>query len=415
MRAEIVTGNQPQRDYFALQEALDADVMYPNDAQKTLLGRLITKFLGVYVALVWAAFRSRHSYDVLYSDSEVIGLPLAMLLKLAGTRPGHPRHVMLSHHLSPLKKRIFFWLGVGSHIDALIVHCAALRTLVIEKLHMPGERVVKLPYFVDVHFWRPSASAATDDTAVTDTRAEQRPIICSAGLECRDYPTLLAAVRELDVDVHVAAASASAFHRAVVDPGHRASTNLSTAVMPENVFIKRRNYAEMRQLYKVAQFAVVTLLDGIDAAAGVTVILEAMAMGKVVVVSGTRGQTDVVRDLRNNGRGLMKRQWWPGFLDAPGVSETLGQLPTGFYVAPGDPVDLRHTIQYLLDHPELAEELGRNGRRVAEAYFSLDAFARRFAATIRGEPLPVDCPSGHSHNLQSESVANWDGPNKSDH
>ena len=124
--------------------------------------------------------------------------------------------------------------------------------------------------------------------------------------------------------------------------------------------------------------------------AGLTVILEAMAMAKAVIVSGTRGQTDVIRDPRNNGRGPIVREWWPGFLDNPDVAETLGRLPTGFYVTPGNPNELRSMIQYLLDHPEVAEELGRNGRRVVEEYFDLDAFTQRFAATILDEPLPTD-------------------------
>jgi glycosyltransferase involved in cell wall biosynthesis len=72
----------------------------------------------------------------------------------------------------------------------------------------------------------------------------------------------------------------------------------------------------------------------------------------------------------------------PGFLDDPDVAETLGRLPTGFYTTPGDSDELRDMIQYLLDHPEVAEELGRNGRRVAEEYFSLEAFVQRYAAIL---------------------------------
>ena len=115
-------------------------------------------------------------------------------------------------------------------------------------------------------------------------------------------------------------------------------------------------------------------------------------MGKAVIVSGTRGQTDVVRDRRNSGRGRMLREWWPGFVDKPELAESIGRLPTGFYVTPGDARELRRAIQYLLAHPEVAAELGRNGRRVVEACFSLDAVVDRFAAVIRGEPLPQPAP-----------------------
>jgi glycosyltransferase involved in cell wall biosynthesis len=93
----------------------------------------------------------------------------------------------------------------------------------------------------------------------------------------------------------------------------------------------------------------------------------------------------VLRDRRNGGRGRMERQWWPGFVDAPGLDPALGRLPTGFYVVPDDPRELAAAITYLLWHPEVAAELGRNGRRVFDACFTLDAFAARFAAVIRGE------------------------------
>jgi glycosyltransferase involved in cell wall biosynthesis len=79
-------------------------------------------------------------------------------------------------------------------------------------------------------------------------------------------------------------------------------------------------------------------------------------------------------------------------VDAPGVVERAGHLPTGFYIAPSDPDELRRAIRYLLAHPEVAAELGANGRRVADACFTLDAFVMRFAAAIRGAPLPESEP-----------------------
>lgn len=268
-----------------------------------------------------------------------------------------------------------------SHIDALIVHCAAQQVLATNKLHVPGERVLKLAYFVDEHFWRPLAPEDMNDDAAATVK--QRTMICASGLEFRDYATLLAAVKGMDVDVRIAAASA-----AMLNNG-RFKGSAGFEDLPSNVSVGRYDYAGMRRLYSMARFVVVPLCQR-DAPAGLTVILEAMAMGKAVIVSGTRGQTDVVRDPRNGGCGPVVREWWPGFLDEPGVAETLGSLATGLYVTPGDPGELHEAIQYLLDHPEIAEELGHNGQCVARAYFSLDAFARRFSAVIRGKPLPMD-------------------------
>lgn len=388
MRAEIAAGQQPRRDYDALQQALGADALYLNDALNTRFVCILNRVFGPYIALVWASFCRRHAYDVFYTDTELLGLPLSMLLKLSVTCSERLRHVTLSHYISPLKKRIFFYLGVGSHIDTVIVHCASQWMLATKHLHIPAKRVVKLPYFVDEQFWRPVAYEAIGDDTVKTSGTGHYPIICAAGLEFRDYPTLLTAINGLDV--HVCIAACSAFVRRQISANSLSETTVRPASflnLPPNVTVASYNYMTMRRLYAASQFVVVPLQET-DFQAGIAVILEAMAMGKAVIVSGTRGQTDVLRDPRNDGRGPVVREWWSGFLDVPGIAETLGSLPTGFYVTPGDPDELRERIQYLLDHPAMAEELGRNGRRVVEAYFGLDAFTRRFAAAICGESHP---------------------------
>src|SRR5262249_33592876 len=143
-----------------------------------------------------------------------------------------------------------------------------------------------------------------------------------------------------------------------------------------NVTVGAYNYQQLRDLYASARFVVVPLRD-VDNQAGITTILEAMAMGKAVVVTRTRGQTDVVRDWRSGAAAP------PGFLAAPTFSSTLGALPTGWYVQPNDPDDLRDAINYLLAHPAVVEEMGANGRRVVAGCFGLDAFVARFAKLLR--------------------------------
>ena len=363
---------EPRRDYLALRDALDADLLTPDEARRTRTGSLLGRIAGKRAALIWEAFRRGRSYDAVFTDAEYTGLPLALLQKASLARRGHPRHVMLTHYLTPAKKRLLFRLGAASHIDALIVHSSAQRVRATGDLRVPEHKVHCLPYFADERFWRPLPAAGEP----------ARPMICAVGLEFRDYDTLVAAARDLDVDVRIAAGSHWSHHDAFA----------GSPVLPPNVTVASYHYPELRALYAAARFVVVPLRE-VDNQAGITVILEAMAMGKAVIVSGTRGQTDVVRDRLNGGRGNVEREWWPGFVDAPEVRERLGTLPTGFYVRPGDANDLRDAIAYLLNHPDVADELGRNGRRVVEELFTLDAFTARFAALIRGERSPVATPA----------------------
>jgi glycosyltransferase involved in cell wall biosynthesis len=92
-------------------------------------------------------------------------------------------------------------------------------------------------------------------------------------------------------------------------------------------------------------------LDDTDFQAGVTTILEAMAMGKPVIVTHTLGQTDVVEDRRSITRGTTPRSRRSSLLRNLAESAGLMLDPTGFYVPPSDPEALRRAVVYLLDHP----------------------------------------------------------------
>src|SRR5262249_4696849 len=98
-------------------------------------------------------------------------------------------------------------------------------------------------------------------------------------------------------------------------------------------------------------------LEPVDFQAGVTAILEAMAMGKAVICTRTPGQTDVVVE---------------------------GQ--TGLYVPPGDAPALRSAIIYLLDHPDEAARMGQAGRQCVEQVLNIDLYADRLRRYVRETP-----------------------------
>jgi glycosyltransferase involved in cell wall biosynthesis len=378
VQQEIAAGRYPRKDYFELARALQADIIDWPSTQDTTISRLLARFAGKSVAQAWLAFHLRKRYDAIYTDSERLGIPLALLLKLTRSRK---RHIMLTHMLSPWKKRVWFrWGRIHSHIETILCHATQQRQMMIDQLKIPAEKVALIPYQADEHFWRPMTAEEARATLEAQPPAEETPsaaketalpMICSVGLEFRDYPTLIEAVCGVDVQVEIAAASLWSDHHGII----------TGAALPANVHVSAHKYLSLRHLYASSRFVVVPLLD-VPNQAGITVILEAMAMGKAVVVSATRGQTDTVRDRRNNGYGRTQRAILPGFLEAPGVPEYLRRLPTGFYVQPGDSAELRKAIAYLLAHPDLADELGRNGRRVVEELMGLDAFVARIAQTI---------------------------------
>ncbi len=362
--------NGPRKDYRVLAETLGAATIDRSDVRRSgILGRL-AKFVGMAPLQAWLAFRERSRYDVIVTDGEHIGIPLALLLKATRSRVGH---ITIGHRLTAGKKRpMFRWLKVHTHMDRIAVHSRRQYELAIEELGIPAERLALIPYQVDAGFWHPSADVA-----------EER-LISSAGLEFRDYPTLVRAVDALDVRVLIGAASHWSKRR----------NTAAEEVLPDNVEVSKFDYEALRDVYARSAIVVVPLQD-IDFQAGVTTVLEAMAMGKPVIVTHTSGQTDVIEDRRCATRGEVARVRPRSLVRELAESTGLPVEQTGVYVPPGDPEALRRAIVYLLDAPEARGRLGAAGRRTVEQLMTVDHFATRIGQLVdsvvrhRTSPVPL--------------------------
>ncbi len=280
---------------------------------------------------------------------------------------GHPRLTMIGHLLSPRgKQALLRGLRLRATIDAVVVHSSLQARLAARTLGLRPDQVELVPYQTDERFWAPR-----------EAPVEQQ--ICSAGLEYRDYGTMIQAVADLPVAVVIAAAS----------PWSTFTFEGDERALPAHVRVDSFDYAGLRDLYASSLFVVAPLHD-VDNQAGITTILEAMAMGKAVVVSHTRGQTDVIRDRRSQSRAFPERSSQPDWAQRLGATDDTARGHTGIYVRPGDPDELRRAIVYLLEHPDEARAMGANGRRVIEETMGLDLFTRRMAAVIAGEqPVAV--------------------------
>jgi glycosyltransferase involved in cell wall biosynthesis len=311
---------------------------------------------GKAIAQAVLAFARRGSYDVILTDGEHIGIPLAMLLKLVGDRTAH---VTIGHRISASKKRPFFrWLRVQSHISRIALHSRRQYELAIDELGLSSDKLALLPYQADTAFWTPQ-----------DVPEER--MICSAGLEFRDYPTLVKAVEGLDVRVVIGAASHWSKRRNTAEDAQPAA----------NVQVDSFDYFALRELYSRSSIVVVPL-DDVDFQAGITTILEAMAMGKPVIVTHSVGQTDVVEDRRQITRGAQPRTRPESLLRQAAASAGIELEPNGFYVPPNDPGALRRAIEYLLDRPDERARLGAAGRRTIERLADLDQYVARLSALV---------------------------------
>src|SRR6266540_6845499 len=347
----------PRKDYTALAEALNATVLDYGSVQRSWLGRTISRIAGLAMAQAILAFLQSNRYGAILTDGEHIGIPLALLLKL---KRSPVAHVTIGHRLSTPKKRGFFrWFRAHERIDRIAVHASTQREIAIADLGIPADQVVLVPYQVDPGFWAPKPRVA-----------EER-LIASAGLEYRDYPTLFGAAQSLDAEVVIGASS----------HWSRQRNTAGGSSIPENVHVDSFDYQALRDLYARSSVAVVPLYD-VDFQAGVTTILEAMAMGKPVVVTHSQGQIDVVEDRRAATRGPVPRIRPVSLLRAIAAEAGETVEPNGFYVPAGDSEGLRRAIQYLLDHPAERRVLGDAGRRAVERFLTVDQFAERMSALV---------------------------------
>ncbi len=172
-------------------------------------------------------------------------------------------------------------------------------------------------------------------------------MICAVGLEFRDYPTLVDAVRDLDVDVVIAAAS----------PWSKRADSSAGIDVPDNVTVGGYDLFDLRQLYADSTLVVVPLVET-DFQAGITTILEAMSMGRAVVCTRTAGQTDTIDD---------------------GV--------TGVYVPPADAAALRASIERILADDELRTRLAAAGQAWVRDHAAVDAYATRLVPLVSGTQL----------------------------
>ncbi len=286
--------------------------------------RLVPKPLDQVVE----AYIIRKRYDAVVTWAERLGLPFALLLKLTFSRTPN---VTLNSWISGRKKAFLLKL-VHSHISRILMWSTVQKEYAVRHLGIPEERITFIRKFADEQFWHPMP-------AQTDT-------ICAAGMEMRDYPTLIRALDGLDIPCHIATG---------LNKGKLFSTVAAIGEMgelPANITVGKRNYSELRELYARSRFVVIPLL-ATDTDNGLTCMLESMAMGRAVICSRTEGQIDILQD---------------------GVA--------GIFVPQGNPTALREAILRLWNDPQLAEEMGRRGREFIERRHSIEQFVESVRSVV---------------------------------
>jgi glycosyltransferase involved in cell wall biosynthesis len=311
----------PRLDFVELAATLQAGVSFPPRDP----GRFARLERRTGLAFRQAHAARRAGAAALYvSLNEGLGLPLATFDR------GRVPHVMVAHNLLRPRMRLY---ESASHslrrIDRVVVLSRAHGEFLTTRAGVAAQRVSFLHDKVDHRFWAPRAAPGSGS-------------VLSVGRERRDYETLFEALRPLAVQADVVDGSlwARGDHEPRSDPG-------------EVRFHRRISFERLRDLYASAAVVVVPLLGGEVYAAGVNAVMEAMAMGKALVVT-----------------------------DTPGIADYVTDGETGRLVPAGDVAALRDVLSELLGDDAERRRLGANARAVIDAGRNLDGYVIALAKLV---------------------------------
>lgn len=259
----------------------------------------------------WGLFRARSGYKAVVlgggTQADMFYLTLQRLWPF-GARPIIKIDCLwykssgLKHFF---KRRLFKW--VDKAVDRYVVW-ARRETIDYPKVFgLPPEKFIFIPYHTTVDLGEISPRNGNH--------------LFSGGNFARDYRTLAAAVRGLDFTVVVACTN---------------SKVLEGIDFPSNVKVVDASHREFMQLMAESSINVVPLKNGLLHSGGQQTFLNAMVMGKPVIVTDPEGAKDYIED---------------------GVD--------GILVPPAKPERLRSAIVKLHHDPDLAVRLGEAAREKA--------------------------------------------------
>jgi hypothetical protein len=241
--------------------------------------------------------------------------PPAVVIADATWKVGNP--------LDHLASRVGLFPVDGSHVR-YCVHSSAERERFPHTWRVEPQRVVFTPYHYLLSDEELAAPASEDGT------------VFAGGDSMRDYRTLVGAAREIPAEVRIATRRrASQFKRD----------------LPRNVIVSRLSVSAYNKHTLSASVVVVPMRPRNDRGSGQTTYLNAMALGKALVVTDVAGVRDYITD---------------------------GE--TGLIVPPGDPQRLALSVRRLLEDRELARRLAAAARRDALERFGPKRYAEHLLA-----------------------------------
>ena len=308
-------------------------VIYTGDSRSNHLlsrgiSRISARLLGdmkVLPSLALRLWKQRHETAAVFVTANSGIMTLVVLKRLGCGFRVYPLLLgWLDVNFSQMNRlKRWIWLSLLRHVDGVVV-LGAQESQELKRLGL--HNVQHLPFGVDTEFWKP----------IPITEANY---IFSIGADPnRDFATLLSA--NLDIPTIICAPSERFNH----------------VILPEYVTVVKGDYLDVRNWFHEAKLVVIPIVDAIRPS-GQVCILEAMATGKAVITTRTRGS------------------WTDKLIDGENC----------ILVPPHDPDALRDAIQRVYTDAHLVEMLGQNARKTVLAHFTIRHYTEAVAKITRIE------------------------------
>lgn len=309
------------------------------DLRRSALFRRLTRIkvkdaTAMTVCVFWWLSRNGQKFDVIvgWITNGIIAAVLKKILHWRNTRVCLILYRLSNKDAGGIFNRIkhFILRIASSGADTLLALDRAQAALFARILERKPGTTQAFTYGVDTDWY---------DLRLDDNRQSILPttIFCPGGAH-RDESTFESAIRELDVHVK---------RYQLDDSGKPKITEqrLGKALLKKSYNAPYASYIADCQSAAMVVIAVANA----DKPVGLTSLLECMALGRPVIVSKGASSRDYVHD---------------------GV--------TGLLYEEGNWKDLREKICFLLEHPDVAEQIGTVARKIAREEFGLFPCGQRF-------------------------------------
>jgi glycosyltransferase involved in cell wall biosynthesis len=272
-------------------------------------------------------------YDIVYSASQYDTMLLSILRRMGLF---HKHIVATMHHMPKgLLGRPSIFRFVFDYHDRLLCLSEDVQRDLLERVRVPRHKLNLVGWAVDLDFYKSEESPVVDP-----------PLALSAGKTKRDYDTLAKAFAGLDCRLEIYCSAQSAPQ---LQPASNIQVFFDTKSPTQSATL---SVPQLLERYRDSLVVAIPLqASEVRRTSGSTSLLEAMAMGRPVVMTTN------------------------SFLD-------IEKERVGIFVEPSDIEAWREAITYLVDHPDEAKEMGRRARRLCEDRFELADYSARIAGII---------------------------------